>query len=94
MVNLSALKHLNLVELKIVETPPNFKGDTQGGKKPATLESGAVCSSTFHVVEGDVIKVDTVAVSIRKRSNNLTCKNIVQVIVLCSYSSLLSSFML
>ena len=31
-----------VVELKIVETPPNFKGDTQGGKKPATLESGAV----------------------------------------------------
>eukprot|EP01155_Anaeramoeba_flamelloides_P043459 Anaeramoba_flamelloidesc37229_g1_i1.p2 GENE.c37229_g1_i1~~c37229_g1_i1.p2 ORF type:complete len:171 (-),score=33.26 c37229_g1_i1:60-572(-) len=30
------------VELKIVETPPNFKGDSQGGKKPATLESGAV----------------------------------------------------
>lgn len=26
-----------VVELKIVETPPNFKGDTQGGKKSATL---------------------------------------------------------
>ena len=32
-----------VVELKIVETQPNFKGDTQGSnKKPATLESGAV----------------------------------------------------
>lgn len=48
------------VELKIVETPPNFKGDSQGGKKPATLESGAVVSIPFHVLEGETIKVDTV----------------------------------
>ncbi len=48
-----------VVELKIVETPPNFKGDSQGGKKPATLESGAVVQVPFHVLEGDVIKVDT-----------------------------------
>eukprot|EP01155_Anaeramoeba_flamelloides_P032986 Anaeramoba_flamelloidesa95987_36.p2 GENE.a95987_36~~a95987_36.p2 ORF type:complete len:187 (+),score=36.16 a95987_36:1071-1631(+) len=47
------------VELKIVETPPNFKGDSQGGKKPATLESGAVVQIPFHLVEGDVIKCDT-----------------------------------
>ncbi len=48
------------VELKIVDTPPNFKGDSQGGKKPATLESGAVVQIPFHVLEGDIIKVDTV----------------------------------
>ncbi|RXJ57707.1 elongation factor P [Candidatus Marinarcus aquaticus] len=48
-----------VVELKIVETPPNFKGDSQGGKKPATLESGAVVQIPFHIVEGDSIKVDT-----------------------------------
>jgi elongation factor P len=48
------------VELKIVETPPNFKGDSQGGKKPATLESGAVVQIPFHVLEGEVIRVDTV----------------------------------
>ncbi|MBD3797783.1 MAG: elongation factor P [Campylobacterales bacterium] len=48
------------VVLKVVETPPNFKGDTQGGKKPATLESGAVVQVPFHVLEGDMIKVDTV----------------------------------
>ena len=48
------------VELKIVDTPPNFKGDSQGGKKPATLESGAVVQIPFHVLEGDTIKVDTV----------------------------------
>lgn len=47
------------VELKIVETPPNFKGDSQGGKKPATLESGAVVQIPFHLVEGDIIKCDT-----------------------------------
>ncbi len=49
-----------VVELKIVETPPNFKGDSQGGKKPATLESGAVVQIPFHVLEGETIKVDTV----------------------------------
>lgn len=47
------------VDLKIVETGPNFKGDSQGGKKPATLESGAVVQIPFHVLEGEVIKVDT-----------------------------------
>lgn len=47
------------VELKIIDTPPNFKGDSQGGKKPATLESGAVVQIPFHLVEGDVIKCDT-----------------------------------
>lgn len=48
-----------VVELKIVDTPPNFKGDSQGGKKPATLESGAVVQIPFHLLEGDVIRVDT-----------------------------------
>lgn len=49
-----------VVELKIVETPPNFKGDSQGGKKPAKLESGATVQIPFHVLEGDTIRVDTV----------------------------------
>ena len=49
------------VELKVVETPPNFKGDTSSGsKKPATLESGAVVQVPYHVVEGDLVKVNTV----------------------------------
>ena len=48
------------VVLKVVETPPNFKGDSQGGKKPATLESGAVIQVPFHILEGEMIKVDTV----------------------------------
>jgi len=49
------------VELKVTDTPPNFKGDTSSGsKKPATLESGAVVQVPYHVVEGDIIKVNTV----------------------------------
>lgn len=48
------------VELTIVETAPNFKGDTSsGGKKPATLETGAVVNVPYHILEGDKIKVDT-----------------------------------
>jgi len=50
----------NPVILKIAETGPNFKGDSQGGKKPATLESGAVIQIPYHVLEGDTVKVDTV----------------------------------
>jgi elongation factor P len=49
----------SVVELKVVDTPPNFKGDSQGGKKPATLESGAVVQIPYHILEGDTIKVDT-----------------------------------
>jgi elongation factor P len=46
-------------EYEVVETPPNFKGDSQGGKKPATLNSGAVVQVPFHILEGDLIRVDT-----------------------------------
>ena len=59
-----------VVELKIVETQPNFKGDTQGSnKKPATLESGAVVQIPFHVLEGEVIRVDTVRGEYIERAN-------------------------
>ncbi len=44
---------------EVVDTPPNFKGDSQGGKKPATLQSGAVIQVPFHILEGDKIKVNT-----------------------------------
>ena len=48
------------VELKITETPPNFKGDTtSAGKKPATLETGAVVQVPYHILEGDTIRVNT-----------------------------------
>ena len=49
------------MELIITETPPNFKGDTSSGsKKPATLETGAVVYVPYHVLEGDLVKVNTV----------------------------------
>ena len=44
---------------EVVQTPPNFKGDSQGGKKPATLECWAVVQIPFHIVEGDIVKCDT-----------------------------------
>ena len=48
------------VELEVVETPPNFKGDTSSGsRKPATLKTGAVVQVPYHILEGDVIRVDT-----------------------------------
>lgn len=47
------------IKYTVVETPPNFKGDSQGGKKPATLSSGAVVQVPFHILEGDEIYVDT-----------------------------------
>jgi elongation factor P len=50
-----------IMELVITETPPNFKGDTSSGsKKPATLETGAVVQVPYHLLEGDVIRVNTV----------------------------------
>jgi elongation factor P len=48
------------VELAVVETDPNFRGDTaQGGSKPAKLETGAVVQVPFHIEVGDVLKVNT-----------------------------------
>lgn len=50
-----------VMELVVTQTPPNFKGDTSSGsKKPATLETGAVVQVPYHVLEGDVIRVNTV----------------------------------
>jgi elongation factor P len=50
----------NFIELKIVETDPAYRGDTsQGGTKPAKVETGAVVAVPFFVLEGDVIKIDT-----------------------------------
>ncbi|MFH1361857.1 MAG: elongation factor P [bacterium] len=48
-----------MVELKVVETSPGFKGDTVSGGKPATMETGAVVQVPFFVNVGDVLKVDT-----------------------------------
>ncbi|MCC6484890.1 MAG: elongation factor P [Armatimonadetes bacterium] len=48
------------VELEVVETTANMKGDTaSGGSKPATLETGAVVGVPFFINVGDKVKVDT-----------------------------------
>lgn len=48
------------VELKVVDTPPAFKGDTaQGGNKPATLETGLRVTVPTFVTTGSIIRVDT-----------------------------------
>ncbi len=50
----------NFVELKVIETQPNIKGDTSGGGgKPATLETGLVVTVPFHISEGNLLKIDT-----------------------------------
>lgn len=48
------------VELKIIQTEPNIRGDTvTGGSKAAVLETGAIIKVPLHLNEGDVVKVDT-----------------------------------
>jgi elongation factor P len=48
------------VELEVVETEPDMRGDTaSGGSKPATLETGAVIQVPFFVNVGTRVKVDT-----------------------------------
>jgi elongation factor P len=55
-----AIELPTVVIMSVVETPPNFKGDTtSGSRKPATLETGLVVQVPYHVVEGDKIRVDT-----------------------------------
>jgi len=51
----------NFMEFEIIETPPNFKGDTSSsGKKTAILNCEAKVQIPFHILTGDKIKVDTV----------------------------------
>lgn len=50
----------NSVTMKIVDTPPGYKGDTaSGGGKPATTETGLVITVPFFVEEGESVIVDT-----------------------------------
>jgi len=49
-----------IVELKVVQTDPGFKGDTvSGATKRATLETGAALQVPLFIQSGDVIRVDT-----------------------------------
>lgn len=55
-----ALEVDNFVELEVIETQPNIKGDTSGGGgKPATLQTGLTVTVPFHIIVGDVLKIDT-----------------------------------
>lgn len=48
------------VELKVVEAPPNMKGNTaQGGNKVVKVETGASVNAPLFINEGDVIVVNT-----------------------------------
>ena len=48
------------VELKVVDTPPGYKGDTaQGGTKPATLETGLTVQVPLFISNGQVLRIDT-----------------------------------
>ncbi len=48
------------VDLKVVEAPPSFKGNTaSGGSKQAKLETGATINVPFFINEGDIIRVNT-----------------------------------
>ncbi|KAG2437767.1 hypothetical protein HYH02_011143 [Chlamydomonas schloesseri] len=59
------------MDLKIVATSPNVKGNTvSGGSKPATLETGAVVSVPLFINEGETIKVDTRTGQYLSRVNN------------------------
>ncbi len=50
----------NFVDLEVMETQPNIKGDTSGGGgKPATLQTGLTVTVPFHINQGDVLKIDT-----------------------------------
>ncbi|KKQ78070.1 MAG: hypothetical protein A2644_00335 [Candidatus Zambryskibacteria bacterium RIFCSPHIGHO2_01_FULL_39_63] len=48
------------VELKVVEAPPNMKGNTaQGGNKVVKVETGASVNAPLFISEGDTIVVNT-----------------------------------
>jgi elongation factor P len=48
------------VELKVVEAPPNMKGNTaQGGNKVVKVETGATVNAPLFINEGDTIVVNT-----------------------------------
>jgi elongation factor P len=49
-----------LVELKVVDTPPHIKGATAAtSQKYATMENGMVVSVPSFIETGDVIRIDT-----------------------------------
>ncbi|PIQ92349.1 MAG: elongation factor P [Parcubacteria group bacterium CG11_big_fil_rev_8_21_14_0_20_39_22] len=48
------------VELKVVEAPPDVRGNTaQGGNKVVILETGAEVNAPMFIKEGDVVRINT-----------------------------------
>lgn len=48
------------VDLRVVEAPPAFRGDTvSGATKSVTLETGAKIQTPLFIGEGDVVRVNT-----------------------------------
>jgi elongation factor P len=48
------------VDLKVIEAPPAFKGDTaSGGSKQVKLETGAIINVPFFVNKDDIVRVNT-----------------------------------
>ncbi len=48
------------IDLKVIEAPPNIKGDTaQGGTKTVILETGAKINVPLFIKEGDIIRINT-----------------------------------
>lgn len=48
------------VELKVIEAPPNMKGNTaQGGNKVVKVETNATVNAPLFINEGDIIRINT-----------------------------------
>ena len=48
------------VELEVVETDPGLRGDTaSGGRKPATMNTGAIINVPLFIERGERLKIDT-----------------------------------
>jgi len=57
-------------ELRVIEAPPNIKGDSAaGGNKVIKLETGATINAPLFVNEGDVIRINTETGDYRERVN-------------------------
>lgn len=48
------------IDLRVIEAPPNIKGNTSsGGSKPVIVETGASVETPLFIEVGDIIKVNT-----------------------------------
>lgn len=58
--NLITVELPKIIELKVIETPPDFKGGTvQSNYKTALLETGLEIKVPFFIKEGDIIRINT-----------------------------------